>query len=339
MDILSYSHAYYGCGHNAGAETTLHDLNRLVKGEGYNVEALVSKPHKDGSGPYVIDGITVQPHTSKLDPELWFPRVNLVLSHLECSLRSGMITKKYGINNGHLIHNDQSYCITAAERYANFLIHNTAWVKEKYDHTDLPSVIFHPPVEPSRYAIESSRQYITLVNLSDGTSDGLSYDKGPRTFYELAKRFPDEQFLGVKGAYGNQLVEHAKHLPNVTIWEHTNNILDVYRVSKVMLVPSKYESYGRVPVEAGCSGIPSIVTEGQPGLVEAMGYSAMYRYFNDHDGWENALSHVLEYYDDFSERVTARANENWKRTQLELPKLTALLDRMGDNGSYYDRRS
>lgn len=336
MHVMSYSHAYYGAGHNAGAETTLHDVMRLLREELYTTTALVSKPHKDGSGPYVIDGVMVQPHTTKLDPELWFPRVDVVLSHLECSMRAPLITKKYGIKNGQLIHNDQSYCIKAAEK-ADFLIYNTDWVVEKYAHLGIPGVVLHPPIEPSRYTVETTREYITIVNLSDGTENNLSYDKGPRTFYELARRFPEQKFLGVRGAYGHQLIED---LPNVTIVDHTDNILDVYRRTMILLTPSKYESYGRAPVEAACSGIPSIVTD-TPGLREAMGSDALYAPFGNYDHWAFLLDELLELYNFYSEYALNRAHSNWSRTKEEWQPVRNLIHEMGEsaNGPYYSRRS
>lgn len=334
MEVLSYSHAYVGGGHQAGAETTLHDVMRLLHDDPHSTTALLSKPHKDGSGPYSIDGVRVQPFTSKLDPELWFPRSDVILTHLECALRSGLVASKYGVPVGHLIHNDQSYCITAAERGADFLVYNTDWVKKKYDHIGLPGVVLHPIVDPQRYSVESSRKYITIINLSDGTENGLSYDKGPHTFYELARRNPNLEFLGVKGAYGYQLVED---LPNVTIWEHQRNILEVFRQTAVLLVPSKYESYGRGPVEAACSGIPSIVSNTE-GLREALGTDTYYCEFNDFDSWDSALHSTLANYSSFSRGSYRRADINYSRSNREWKDFTELIEKVGSNGSYYSRR-
>lgn len=310
-----------GAGHNAGAETTLHDIMRLLRLDGHSTTALLSKPHKDGSGPYVLDGVKVQPFGSKQDPELYIPRADVVLSHLECAARSGLLGRKSGVPVGHLIHNDQPYCIAAAN-YADFLIFNTEWVKASYEL--IAGVVLHPIVDLTRYSVDTNRRYITLINLSDGTANRLSYDKGPRTFYELARRFPNEQFLGVKGAYGNQMIQD---LPNVTIMEHTNNILDVYRQSKVVLVPSKYESYGRVAVEAACSGIPSICTD-TDGTREAMGKTGVYAPFRSLDKWEDSLFTVLNDYDVYSAVAKNTAKTNWSRSLTEWESFKTLLFRM-----------
>jgi glycosyltransferase involved in cell wall biosynthesis len=329
VKILSYSHAYAGAGHNGGAETTLHDVMRHLH-RWHTTDALVSEPHPDGSGPYVLDGVKVQPFGSKLDPQLYFSRYDLIIGHLSGALRGGAIARQLGVPNLHLIHNDQDYCITAAHKYADGLIFNSNWVVPHYP-ADIPGVIVHPIVEPERYRVDTSRQYITLINLTVGQTERLSYDKGGHTFYELARRFPNEKFLGVKGGYGDQFVPDDLP-PNVTIWEHSNNVLNVYRQSKLILVPSRYESYGRVAVEASCSGIPSILTA-TDGTVEAMGDGATYCSYGDYDEWEKAVANVLGNYDYWCSAARERGAENWLRSQRQIEALRNFVGAWGgENG-------
>ncbi len=312
--ILSYSHAYMGAGHNGGAETTLHDVMRMLRAEQYTTTALLSKEHEDGSGSYVVDGVKVQAFASKRDIELYAPQSDLIITHLAEAARASQVATKYGKPSIHLLHNDQEYCKQYAERYSDGMIFNTAWVADQYDAQGRPSCILHPPVDPNRYRIETSREYILLVNLTIGT-ERLSYDKGARTFYELAYRYPKEKFMGVMGGYGKQYI--PDNLPkNVTIVPHTNNILQHYRKAKVVLLPSKYESYGRVPLEAASSGIPSVVTLTE-GTQEAMGYSARYCKYGDTDEWEWGLSNVLLNYDEYAEMAAYRAHYCWRRTLNE----------------------
>ena len=329
MNILSYSHAYPGSGHNGGAETTLHDIMRLLRLDKHTTTALLSKPHPDGSGSYVLDGVKVQAFSSKKDPEYMIHALDLMISHLECAARTGMLSRAAGKKSIQLLHNDQDYCYTSAEKYSDGLIYNTNWIVSKYKGIKAARqfAVLHPPVDPARYAVETTREYITIVNLTIGTSHRLAYDKGGLTFYELAARFPDEKFLGVKGGYGDQYVPEELP-PNVTILEHTNNILDVYRRSKVILTPSSYESYGRVAVEAACSGIPAIMTETE-GTREAMGYSANFCEFGNYDQWEDTLGYVLKSYDHASKCALERAESNWKRTKQEWDAVRGLIYRLG----------
>lgn len=324
MKILSYTHAYVGSGHNAGAETTLHDVMRHLKANGNEVSALLSKPCKDGSGSYVVDGIRVQAHSSKQDPFLYIPASDLILSHLECASRAYLIAKTHGKPCVQLVHSNVDWAVTLGRKYADILVYNTEWIKGYYEDqgVSVPSVVLHPIVEPKRYSVPTTREYITLINLSNGKEP--FYDKGYRTFYELAKRFPNEKFLGVEGAYGEQHIEDA---PNVTFLKHTDNILEVYRRSKIMLMPSERETYGRVSVEAACSGIPTIASD-TLGLREA-DCSYDYLPYMAFDQWEDSLKLMLDDYDFAASEAREAAWRQWQRSKEEIPLFVKEMERLG----------
>jgi len=110
-------------------------------------------------------------------------------------------------------------------------------------------------------------------------------------FYKLAERMPDVRFLGVVGAYGGQDI---RDLPNVEIQPHTPNIRDdVYARTRVLLMPSSYESWGRTGAEAMASGIPTIAHP-TPGLRESLGDSGVFVERPDLDGWEHAIRQLLD---------------------------------------------
>jgi glycosyltransferase involved in cell wall biosynthesis len=133
------------------------------------------------------------------------------------------------------------------------------------------SIVVRPPVDPAEYATTPGDR-VTLINLRpDETSpDGTVLGKGAELFWQIAQMLPQVQFLGVKGAYGTQMV---RDLPNVEVLEHIphHEMRDkVYARTRVLLMPSSYESWGRTAVEAMASGIP-VVYHPTPGLVEAVG--------------------------------------------------------------------
>jgi len=128
-------------------------------------------------------------------------------------------------------------------------------------------------------------------------------------FYELAARNPDIQFLGVKGGYGEQMIED---LPNVTIQENTTIFGDdVYSRTKVLLMPSKYESFGRTAIEAAASGIPTIAHP-TPGLIESLGDGGLFCDRTDVDLWDKTLKELMSdelVYDSHSQYALQRANQ------------------------------
>ena len=83
---------------------------------------------------------------------------------------------------------------------------------------------------------------------------------------------PERKFLGVKGSYDFQII---KDLPNVEIVENSPDILSTYRRTRILLMPSAYESWGRTATEAMCSGIPVICTP-TPGLKENCGGAGIF---------------------------------------------------------------
>ena len=87
---------------------------------------------------------------------------------------------------------------------------------------------------------------ITLIN--------ANLNKGVHQFLALAREMPDRKFLGVLPYYGERTVPPS---PENVIWvPFDNDIRKVLRRTRILLVPSYYESFGRVAVEAMVNGIP-----------------------------------------------------------------------------------
>lgn len=332
--ILAYVHAYHGHGRNAGAESTLHDMLRFLVREGWEADVLLSQkvPGVRGKG-YQIDGVNVIAHSAKRDVELLMPNYDVAITHLECSPRATTVAKLHGVPIVHLVHNSFWQTEGYLAKGCDFAVYNTDWiaahheaVKEKpltkslgddNQHivfkvracSEWPSMVLHPLVNPADYRTETTREYVTLVNLYE--------NKGPDKFYYLAKQFPSQKFLAVKGGYGEQVI---KKLPNVTFMDNTKDIREVYKKTKVVLMPSKYESYGRIAVEAAASGIPSLVTPTK-GLVEALDYAGNFAELDADHRWRNTLAKLIDdpdYYEDARWVAEKRSAELWERSEREL---------------------
>ena len=92
---------------------------------------------------------------------------------------------------------------------------------------------------------------ITLIN--------ANVMKGTALFLELASRFPDKKFLGVRPYYA--IVKVPEKQPNIEWIDIQDDIRNVLRRTRVLLVPSKYESWGRVAFEAMYNGIPVLYSK------------------------------------------------------------------------------
>jgi glycosyltransferase involved in cell wall biosynthesis len=144
-------------------------------------------------------------------------------------------------------------------------------------------IIVRPPVFAEEYRTKPGSK-VTLIN--------LNVEKGGRLFEKLARRMPDVEFLAVTGAYGEQIVPD---LPNVEVLSHMcghDMREQVYSRTKVLLMPSSYESWGRAGVEALASGIP-VVAHPTPGLCESLGEAGVFVDLHDVDGYEAVLRKLL----------------------------------------------
>jgi glycosyltransferase involved in cell wall biosynthesis len=145
-----------------------------------------------------------------------------------------------------------------------------------------PTIVAHPPVWPDQYRTTPGDK-VTLINLSPM--------KGGDLFYRLARSLPHRQFLAVKGGYGKQ---RANRVANVTVVEHTADMIGVYQQTRILLMPSTRESWGRVGIEAMCSGIP-VIAAPTPGLLESLGPAGVFVPLDQPPRW---LQEVERLHDD-----------------------------------------
>lgn len=320
MRILGYFDFYVGSGHQGGAEVTAHAVLLALKAAGHTVDVLMARPFPTNEESYAIDGIFVQRYGSKRDPNYYFHRdhYDLIVTQLGTAQRAWYLGIKLGIPTMQLSHNYNEYSEHIA-KYCDHLVVNSYHAQHvlKEKGIDRPMTVLYPIVDPGQYKVETTRRYISMVNMSDGTPPW--YDKGPDTFYTLASKFPSFEFLAVEGAHGNQLIEE---LPNVTVWPQQPDIRTVYKQSRVVLMPSRnVESFGRISVEAAASGIPSLVSD-LPGPIEA-GTAYEYVPQNDYTAWVWALDRLLRNYDVASRKAEEASAVLWRKTQGQLSELLA----------------
>lgn len=298
MRVLAILHLYTPY-HNAGAEMMAHAMLRALAAAGHDVDVTLSRDHPEIPAPYEIDGVRVHPRQNKSDPIRFIDQgVDVIVTHLECADRAVFLGRRFYVPTIFLSHNTNRMTRETLARRPTFVVYNTEWMRADLA-ADLPSMIVHPPVSVADYRVRPGGS-ITLVN--------VSARKGSDTFYALAERFPGRHFLGVTGAYNAQDIRERS---NVEILDHVQGPqmpATVYRRTKILLVPSIYESYGRVAIEAACSGIP-VITHPTAGLREALGDAGVYVDRDDIDGWEREIRRLLTPggWSAASKRVAARA--------------------------------
>lgn len=102
---------------------------------------------------------------------------------------------------------------------------------------------------------------------------------------------PHVQFLAVRGGYGPQI---RRCLPNVEMIDSTLDITTaVYARTRILLMPSRVETYGRTALEAACSGIPTIAHP-TPGLIESLGDAATFVDRSSITSWVAAIDRLFD---------------------------------------------
>lgn len=259
------------------------------------------------------------PHPFPLDD------ADLVVTHLDQTRIAAYNATRAHKPLVHLIHNDAQLRFHRVKAHeAALVVFNSQWVAN-VAQWEGPQIVLPPPVFANDYKVPppfQRRPSLVLVNLSEA--------KGGPLFWELARRQPRRHFIGVLGAYGEQIV--PEDIPkNVEVWENRPDPRDFYRRAWVILMPSSYESWGRVPVEAAASGIPTIANP-TLGLGESMGPAAIFASRDRIEDWEWALT-MLDDYRFYQERAAlARARSKMLNPEPGLMALEAQLQATIERG-------
>lgn len=263
--------------HNAGSEVALHVCMREMARRGHDVTVIADRTPED----YEHEGVSV-----KALPKNQFHHstvreiakdADVLITHLDCTSLAMSLSVDLQKPLAHFVHNHaQLGYWNVPPQKAQLVVFNSHWIamNETYKGEPWPgkSVIIHPIIEPEKYKCERGTK-ITFCNPTEG--------KGVETVHKLAEMMPDYEFLIVEGIYGEQVAppnlgdEWVKAHPNIEHMKNDPDFRNVLRKTKVLLMPSNYESYGRCAVEACCAGIPVIVHPTQ-GLWEALGDGRRY---------------------------------------------------------------
>lgn len=283
MKILFSIHLYPPT-HNCGAEYMIHNIGKYLIKQGHSVRVLLLNAHHYKiKSVYSFEGVDVFPTNNDISARL-YQWATVVFTHLDFTQYSVNMGSKHGKPVFHLIHNTHPYDSIVGAEKKQFIIYNSEWAKKELEYKH-ESIVLHPPCDYRQYDTgqgSEKNEYITLINI-----DG---NKGGDILKQIAVSMPDKKFLAVKGSYSEPAAtgQITDQPGNVKIIENTPDIMPVYRQTRILIMPSKYESWGRTATEAMCSGIP-VISSGTPGLKENCGDAGIYVGRDDIEGWVKAI--------------------------------------------------
>lgn len=254
-----------------GAWLSTHECLAYMATRGHQVDVVTLLGNHD---PYVHDGITVTAART-VDIDTAIAGSDVVVSHLGDDQKTHRCAVARGVPSVRMVHGESGPGAAglAGAALAVFNSHALA----RFIGWDGPQVIVHPPVDPAQWRTTPGDR-ITLVN--------LSREKGSELFYLLAASLPQLPFLGVQGGYGRQHIRRTRNVE--TIGPTRNMRVDVYARTRILLMPSERETWGRVAIEAMCSGIP-VIAHPTDGLLESLGHAGIFVDRCDLGGWRREI--------------------------------------------------
>jgi glycosyltransferase involved in cell wall biosynthesis len=242
-----------------GAEVTLHAVLRRLVQRGHEIRVLLVEGPKRS---YEVDEVHVDVSPGATTTRDLYRWADIVLgTHerrghvLRDAARWGRPVVYYmqlGRQPRHLLYGTPQLTIFNS----CFLRDEYTWMRGR--------VVLHPPIDEADYLTRRG-EAITLVNPNE--------EKGGRLVFTLAALMPERRFLTVR-SWGVPVVPD-RPAPNVTVLPLQADMRGVYARTRILLLPSSYESYGRVGLEAAVSGIPTIAHD-LPALRESLADAAIW---------------------------------------------------------------
>jgi glycosyltransferase involved in cell wall biosynthesis len=276
-----------------GAWLATHAYMRHLVRLGHTVTAVAMSSTSRG---WEHDGVKVVTGRRGLTYPVELARgCDVVVSHFGDGGVGAKIARKAGRPSVQMVHGH----IHRGPSSADLLVFNSHNLQESTPHGSA-SIVCHPPVFADEWCpSDPQADGYTLVNLSK--------PKGVKVAWACAERLPGRRFIGVRGGYGQQLEPRATNFETLPTQQ---DMRDVYRQTRVLLMPSEVETWGMVGVEAMASGVP-VIAHPTAGLVESLGDAGIFVDRCDIDGWVDAIEALDDpaAYRAASQAASARAKE------------------------------
>ena len=318
MTVVAISHGYPPLW-NMGGEVSLHRSMVAVKGNRVVLTNTEAEYYIDGIRVSQIntpDVLNVNANPSPIAEQLKDLNARVVIAQNELSLPAALAASSAGAISIASVHTPPRYGKNIREGvvYSDYAVYNTETSARQWGEPG--AVVLHPPISdlPSN-TNTSGDAYTCLSSLRN---------KGVEVMLSLAETHPDKRFIIVRSpaepTHGiPDLEERVSKLPNVELHPRVDP-KDVYKYleqTRILIVPSMYETYGMSAIEAAGYGIPSIHVD-TPHVREGIGDAAVLISPLSVVEAENGIRLIENSYNDYSEKVRSRAEWIHDRQAMEL---------------------
>ena len=326
MTIVALSHGYPPLW-NMGGEVSLHRTLVAARGEKF--------VFTDTEKPYTFEGIRVeQINTPNVLDIRAAPKpiasqakavgATIVMGQNELSLAAvgaANLIEAVSIVN---VHTPPQYGngIREAMRATDFAIYNTEVAAREWGEPK--ALVVHPPINAMPNNTSTKGDAYTLLS--------SLRNKGVETVLSLAKIYPDKRFIIVRSpaepTHGlPDIEERAALLPNVELHPRVppEEVHKYLKQTRILLVPSRYETYGMSAIEAAGYGIPTVHVD-TPHVREGIGDGAILVPGLNVEATAQGIETIERNYEAYSLNARKRAEWLAARQAIELERFAEFVD-------------
>lgn len=173
----------------------------------------------------------------------------------------------------------------------DLLISNSFFMKKYLKKMDIKSEVIYPFIKLHNYKYKTiknhhllKKKYITFIK--------PVYEKGVEIALKITKELPKREFLfvGESTSMHKKILREIHELKNVKFIEWVQDMRNIYQQTRVIIMPSIWEeAFGRIPIEAGINGIPTIASK-RGGIPESVGKEGIIiEDFQNIDNWIKSI--------------------------------------------------
>lgn len=321
MTIVALTHGYPPLW-NMGGEVALQRLLEALPGRKVVLTRTNSEYVLNGVEVKNIDAVNVLDINTDPNPianQLTQLDAKIVLGQNELSLPAVKASKQIGAISIVNVHTPPKYGkgIARAVADSDYCIYNTRTAAIEWGEPD--ALVVHPPIT-------------TLPDQTNNTGDAYTLlsslvNKGIEVVLELARMMPEKRFIVVRSPAESthglaDIEERAALLPNLELHPRIapEKVYKYFEQTRILLAPSRYETYGMSAIEAGGYGIPSVHVD-TPHVREGIGDAAILVSPLDLHATAKGIRRIEAEYDKFAKVAKARAEWLQDRQVKELEDL------------------
>lgn len=322
MTVVSLSHGYPPLW-NMGGEVSLHRSIAPLAGR----KVVLTATDKE----YVFEGVEVKKINTKnvldihsnplpIAKQLQALGARVVIGQNELSLPCVLAARVLGIVSVVNVHTPPKYGrnIREAVVRADFAVYNTKTSAAQWGEPN--ATVLHPPIPALPKEISNKGDAYTLLS--------SLVNKGVEVVLALAERYPNKRFIIVRSpaeaTHGiPDLEERASKLPNVELHPRVDpeDVYKYFEQTRILLVPSWYETYGMSAIEAAGYGIPSIHVD-TPHVREGIGEAAILISPLSVEEADAGIKTIEDNYEHYSTKARERAEWLQARQKQEMQEFS-----------------